>query len=245
MFAELDPALVVLDIQMPIMNGPDACAAIRATSEVPIIMFTSTDDATSVKDAILKGATDFVLKTTGVSELTDRIAYHLEKIERGKISISASEPQIEVPETVTTFAATPAAPIVSTTLIVDPDQASRDAIKAVLHRLNQNTIEAVNATEAIDAFKKHNPDIVISEWSLPEMDAYNLLKKLTRGSNARKVIKLLMATRVSPEAHRKLQYVGVSDFLYKPLNGAKVEILVADCVRKAIRGKRGKRRKTA
>jgi hypothetical protein len=54
-----------------------------------------------------------------------------------------------------------------------------------------------------------------------------------------------MATRISPEAHRKVRYVGVSDFLYKPLNGAKVEILVADCVRKAIRVKRNKRRKTA
>ena len=134
MFAEMDPDLVVLDIQMPKMIGPDTCAAIRGTSQVPIIMFTSTDDATSVKDAILKGATYFVLKTTGVSELTDRIAYHLDKIDRGKLSKSAPNPKIEVPAIAKTVSVAPKAPNVSTTLIVDPDQASRDAIKAVLHR---------------------------------------------------------------------------------------------------------------
>ena len=60
-----DPDLVILDMSMPQMSGADACAAIRKTSNVPIIMFTSTNDAAEVSEAIVNGATDFVLKTAG------------------------------------------------------------------------------------------------------------------------------------------------------------------------------------
>ena len=77
MFSEFNPDLAILDMRMPKMSGGDVCAAIRMMSDVPIIMFTSTNDTAAVKDAIQKGATDFVLKSTGMAALTDRVAFHL------------------------------------------------------------------------------------------------------------------------------------------------------------------------
>ena len=73
-----EPDLVILDMRMPRMSGTEACAAIRKTSNVPIIMFTSSNDAADVSKAIANGATDFVLKTTGVAVLTERVRFHLE-----------------------------------------------------------------------------------------------------------------------------------------------------------------------
>ena len=72
-----DPDLVILDMRMPRMSGADACAAIRKTSNVPIIMFTSTNDAAEVSEAIVNGATDFVFKTTGVTEWSRLTWTHL------------------------------------------------------------------------------------------------------------------------------------------------------------------------
>ena len=99
-FPEFEPDLVVLDMRMPKMSGPTTCAVIRQISQVPIIMFTSTNDAAEVKDAILKGATDFILKSTGVNELTDRIAFHLgkpsTKIPTGKNAVTAGPIQQSV-----------------------------------------------------------------------------------------------------------------------------------------------------
>ena len=233
-FPEFEPDLVVLDMRMPKMSGPTTCAVIRQISQVPIIMFTSTNDAAEVKDAILKGATDFILKSTGVTELTDRIAFHLGKAPAGKKPAAASPVQ----KTVSAAPIPSEKRIASTTLIIDPNEKSRTVIKAVLTRLNQNAIEASTAAEAIREFKAQKPEIIVSEWSLPDMDGYSMLNEIAQSTNPRKITKLIMPNRLTPEAERKVQFIGISEFLVKPLNGAKVEILVADADRKALRNMR-------
>jgi DNA-binding response OmpR family regulator len=228
-------------MNMPKMSGPSAAAVIRQTSSVPIIMFTSTNDAEEVRDAIRKGATDFILKSTGVTELIDRIEFHLSKPETENVpAISSAIKTIPAPKP----SVTASKKLATTTLIVDPDATSRNIIKAVLTRLNQTVIEANDAAEAIAAFKQHDPDIVITEWKLPDMDAFKMLSELKRNRNAKELQKLLMSVRVSPEAHRKANYVGITNFLYKPLNAAKVEPMIADCVRKSMHGLR-RRQKAA
>jgi DNA-binding response OmpR family regulator len=74
-----DHDLVALDIGMPKMSGPNACAIIRQDSQVPVIMFTSSNDVAEFSDAIIKCGSDFVLKSTGVIELIVRIEFHLNK----------------------------------------------------------------------------------------------------------------------------------------------------------------------
>jgi DNA-binding response OmpR family regulator len=227
MFLEFDPDLVVLDMNMPKMNGASACAAIRQTSNVPVIMFTSTNDAMEVRTAILNGASDFVLKSTGVTELTDRISFHLDKQKN-------PDPLNPAPSR-NKSTAVPVPKISTTTLIVDPDEQVRTTIKAILTRLNQNVVEAANGTDAVEAFKQHNPDIVISEKVLPDIDAIKMLPGLKRPRGNNELLKLLMSKRLSPEAERKAHFAGITNILDKPLNGAKLEIMIAENVRKAMR----------
>ena len=218
-------------MRMPKMSGPDACAVIRQTSNVPVIMFTSSNDASEVKDAIQKGATDFVLKQTGVSELTERIAFHISKVTP---AITPAKP-VPLEQIVKTVPAAPPAQTKTTTLIIDPDEKSRDVIKAVLTRLNQNSIEVETAQEGLIAIERHDPDIVITEWQLPDMDAFKMFSKLNRAHNAKNLIQIVMSDRLTPEAHRKSKYIGINSFLDKPLNGGKVEILIGTGVRKALK----------
>jgi DNA-binding response OmpR family regulator len=58
------PDLVLLDINMPLMDGIEACAEIRRRNDrsFPIIMVTSVDDAVSIQRAFDAGANDFILK---------------------------------------------------------------------------------------------------------------------------------------------------------------------------------------
>src|SRR5919197_349415 len=53
------PALIVLDVSMPRLNGFDVCRKIRETSLTPIIMVTGKSDEESVVQGFLVGADDY------------------------------------------------------------------------------------------------------------------------------------------------------------------------------------------
>jgi two-component system chemotaxis response regulator CheY len=48
-------------------------------------------------------------------------------------------------------------------LIVDDSSYMRDVIKALLRNMDVSFIEASNGREAVDAYKEHNPDIVVMD----------------------------------------------------------------------------------
>src|SRR5208337_2466459 len=53
---DLEPDIVTIDIEMPVMNGIDAIEEIMAASAVPILVVTSRGDAKIAYDAISHGA---------------------------------------------------------------------------------------------------------------------------------------------------------------------------------------------
>jgi CheY-like chemotaxis protein len=75
------PDLIVLDVMMPVMNGHEACAALKddeATSDIPIILLTAVADrvATSTythRDMLESEAEDYMPKPVEPSELLERV----------------------------------------------------------------------------------------------------------------------------------------------------------------------------
>ncbi|MFF4361640.1 response regulator transcription factor [Streptomyces sp. NPDC001604] len=68
-----EPAIVLLDLGLPDMDGIDVCRALRARSSVPIIMITARDDEVDRVLGLELGADDYVSKPFGVRELVARI----------------------------------------------------------------------------------------------------------------------------------------------------------------------------
>jgi predicted signal transduction protein with EAL and GGDEF domain/FixJ family two-component response regulator len=74
------PGLILLDVEMPGMDGFAACRAIRLSDNgaiVPIIMVTGGDDIEAVTSAYEAGATDFVSKPINWPILGHRVLYVL------------------------------------------------------------------------------------------------------------------------------------------------------------------------
>lgn len=71
----LDPniSLVILDVQMPEMDGFEVARFLRANSNVPILMLTSKSDVESRVSGLDAGADDYLTKPFNISELCARV----------------------------------------------------------------------------------------------------------------------------------------------------------------------------
>lgn len=77
-----EPALVVLDIMLPEVDGFEVCRRTRATSDVPIIMLTARDEDIDKIVGLELGADDYLTKPFNPRELVARIKAILRRLER-------------------------------------------------------------------------------------------------------------------------------------------------------------------
>jgi DNA-binding response OmpR family regulator len=68
-----EPALILLDLNLPDIDGLEVCRRIRATSQVPILMLTARDDDIDKIVGLEVGADDYVTKPFNPRELVARI----------------------------------------------------------------------------------------------------------------------------------------------------------------------------
>jgi DNA-binding response OmpR family regulator len=67
------PALIVLDLLMPEMDGREVCRILRAESSVPIIMLTARTEDTDKLVGLEIGADDYITKPCNFRELVARV----------------------------------------------------------------------------------------------------------------------------------------------------------------------------
>jgi twitching motility two-component system response regulator PilG len=73
---EAKPDLIISDVRMPVMDGFELCAAIRADKElsaVPVVLLTTLKDDASRQKGRLVGATAFLSKPVAVDELREKV----------------------------------------------------------------------------------------------------------------------------------------------------------------------------
>ena len=85
------PSIVLLDINMPKLNGFEVCRRIRQDSETPIIMLTSRDDEADVLRGLQLGADDYVTKPFSPKQLVARMKAVLRRCEANRYDQPARE----------------------------------------------------------------------------------------------------------------------------------------------------------
>ena len=78
--ASRTPALIVLDLGLPDLEGTEVCRRIRQTSAVPIIVLSARGSEADKVNALDLGADDYVTKPFGPEELLARIRVALRRV---------------------------------------------------------------------------------------------------------------------------------------------------------------------
>src|SRR3954447_16649534 len=81
MFADVVPDVVLLDVNMPRLNGFEVVQRIREVSDVPVIMLTARGDEMSKVRGLELGADDYLVKPFSHIELFARIKAILRRAE--------------------------------------------------------------------------------------------------------------------------------------------------------------------
>ncbi len=80
---EQEPDLMLLDVMLPKLDGWSVLEAVRAESQIPVILITALDDTDHVVKGLALGADDYLRKPFEVRELEARIQSIARRLEAG------------------------------------------------------------------------------------------------------------------------------------------------------------------
>ncbi|MFN0148511.1 MAG: response regulator [Dehalococcoidia bacterium] len=83
-FALIQPALVILDLMMPEMDGFEVCRELRREHDVPILMLTARNDDVDKIVGLELGADDYMTKPFNPREMVARVKAILRRFEGGR-----------------------------------------------------------------------------------------------------------------------------------------------------------------
>jgi type IV pilus assembly protein PilB len=189
-----------------------------------------------VKEALTPGVSSFQLKKIAREGgyrpiLLDGLDKALEGITSIEEIFRVSPPEIEVAEIETrgkkiteTFIATLTEPLLNSSasepapkiLVVDDDAIARKILQVSLQDKGFRIIEAVNGIEALGKVQSDPPDLILTDYMMPEMDGLTLVKTLKNQPHTCDIPIIMLTSKDESESEIELMEAGVDDYLIKP-----------------------------
>lgn len=103
-------------------------------------------------------------------------------------------------------------------LIADDNPSSLILLKEILKKHNIKITTVSSGQAAIDRIKLSQPDLLISDIKMPEMDGFELLKKVKELNLAKYLPVIAISASVMKEDESKVQAAGFAGFVPKPID---------------------------
>ncbi len=105
-------------------------------------------------------------------------------------------------------------------LVIDDEKILRAAIRGFLEDYKFNVIEAENGRVGLELFEEKNPDLLLVDLKMPEVDGMDVLSTVTKKKPETPVI-VISGTGILSDAIEALR-LGACDFILKPIQDMKV-----------------------
>lgn len=120
-------------------------------------------------------------------------------------------------------------------LIVDDSQTQRSVYRGILEEAGYRVVEANNGKEGMAKARTENPDIILSDISMPEMDGLEMIFNIKNDDRTR-FIPVICASATFQDLETKIKTlveVGAEEYFYMPQD--KKELLAKVSVMLRIR----------
>ncbi len=102
-------------------------------------------------------------------------------------------------------------------LVVDDFATMRKVIRNLLKQVGyENIVEAENGEAALSVLKSRKVDLIISDWNMPTMSGYELLKAVRADDELQKTPFLMVTAEALKDNVVQAVKAGVSNYIVKP-----------------------------
>ena len=114
-----------------------------------------------------------------------------------------------------------------TILVVDDRWENRSVVVNLLEPLGFILLEAENGREGLDQAIKHQPDLMITDLVMPEMDGFEMLQELRQNESLKQIKVIVSSASVATDERQASLDAGGDDFLPKPISSDEMFALLA------------------
>jgi DNA-binding response OmpR family regulator len=205
---ELNPNLVISDMIMPKFDGSAVLTALRQdflTATIPFIFLTTKATKADFRKGMELGADDCLTKPYTRKELLGAIVAQLKKRER-LISLGirseARKPESDL--------------VKERILVIEDDEQVRNNILDLLEEQGFNVIDAENGWIGLQLARQMNPNLIVSDIVMPELNGYQLLTALRQEPLTATIPFIFLTAKAAKADFRKGMELGADDYLTLP-----------------------------
>ncbi len=221
MIREQRPDIIILDINMPVMNGEDCLDRLKAdpqTATIPIVMLTTESEKRLVLRFLRKGIAQFIIKPFTRDEFRDKVGSIVEKL-----GVHAAR------------AAMPLLPAGDYVLVVEDKPRAVEQLKAGCPE-EWSIVATPDPQVALRTLQARAPIAVIANLNLGSDAMFDMLGQMRRTAERQGVRYIGSCLRTSDDLIGLSRAHGYLELLLKPFATEEVTRLLASCRQATVRG---------
>ncbi len=216
----LEPDLVLVDTNLPGVTGTQLIEELKPFVPGRIVVCTDSDDPEYVKATIAAGASDFVLKISGIDSIISRTCPSDDDEESGEDvgDGESGSPGSKKGRTRTLRAPLKEGKRPFCVVVAHADNEKRSFITEIVERLNRaiHVIEVSSSTEAIAACAQNRTVMLVIDWEMPDIPARIAMRSIQEAKNGKAIAMFVTYKGHSPEKQRLAMYARALAFAGEP-----------------------------
>jgi two-component system, cell cycle response regulator DivK len=98
-------------------------------------------------------------------------------------------------------------------LIVEDNMDNFELVRFLLERAGYDVLSAVNGAEGVEAAKREQPDLILMDLSMPEMDGWMATKSLKSDDETRRIPVLALTAHTLPGDRKRAIDAGCDEYI--------------------------------
>ena len=219
------PDLIVLDVNMPGMNGYEVCRQLKANAQtrlIPVIFISALNETWDKVQGFSVGATDYITKPLNTIETLVRIDHQLElrTAEMEVSSLGGQTKEDPLAQPVTTLhegAVDKLSDVKPVIMVVDDEPKNLLFLADVLKDDGYRVWQSKTGAETLKFAPKIVPDLILLDICLPDMSGYDVCGELRAKAQTKRIPVIFVSGLDATWDKVKGFAVGGNDYVTKPV----------------------------